>query len=180
MKLERKELIDYEKEWLNNHPNKDNNPQEYISFLDGITDIIEKHEYEQDDRFVTYGRRDFLRKEFTDYLDEKTYSGRGKYNDAFVDLAEYYSGNTWIDMSSVPQELNFHEIDNQDTEYRNEGIICKQEIDIIKDMIKEFKLHLKELQVGDGTPYIDYFKKNNKEKNPEWDKFINELDEKIQ
>ena len=78
MKLYRKELIEFEEQWISKHPNKNDNPQEYILFLDELKDIISKHDYETDERFVTYGRRDFLRNEFSDYLNEKTYSGRGK------------------------------------------------------------------------------------------------------
>ena len=140
MKLYRKELIEFEEQWISKHPNKNDNPQEYILFLDELKDIISKHDYETDERFVTYGRRDFLRNEFSDYLNEKTYSGRGKYNDAFVDLAEYYTGNTWINMSSVPNGADFHKIDEEDSEYSKEGIICKQEVDIIKEMIEEFRI----------------------------------------
>lgn len=154
MKLARKELINYEEQWLDNHPNKSDNPQEYISFLNGINDIISKYDYKIDDRFVTYGRREFLRKEFSDYLNERTYAGRGKYNDAFVDLAEYYTGNTWISISSVPEGVDFHKVYNADIEYRKEGIICKQEIDIIKEMIQEFKSHLELLNIN--TNESDY------------------------
>ncbi len=143
MKLYREELIQFEKKWLKEHPDANNNPKEYISFLDNLNDIILNHEYEIDERFVTYGRRDFLRKEFSDYLNEKTYSGRGKYNDAFNDLAEYYTGNTWIPIGSIPDDMNFHDIVDKDNEYKNEGIICKQEINIIYEMIKEFKNNLK-------------------------------------
>ena len=135
MKLYREELIKFEEEWLNNHPNRDNS-KEYISFLEDLNNIILNHDYEIDDRFVTYGRRDFLRKEFSDYLNNNMYK------DAFNNLAEYYTGNTWIPMGSVPDVKEFHSIVDKDTEYKNEGIICKQEIDIIKEMIKEFKENL--------------------------------------
>lgn len=145
MKLYRKELTEFEEQWLAKHPNKDDNPKEYISFLNELSYIISKHDYETDERFVTYCRRDFLRQEFSDYLNEKTYSGRGKYNDAFVDLAEYYTGNTWISMSSVPSGMDFRKVINEDDEYKKEGIICKQEIDIIKEMIEEFRTHLNSL-----------------------------------
>ena len=140
MKLYRKELIEYENNWINNHPNP--NKQDYIIFLDALSEIIEKYEYLDDRRFVTYGRRDFLRKEFSDYLNEKTFSGRGKYNDAFVDLAEYYSGNTWISIADIPEGIDCHKIIDADVEYKKEGIICNQEIEIIKEMIQEFRLHL--------------------------------------
>ena len=142
MKLYRNELINYEEQWIKNHKNANDNLIEYMSFLDGLKELILNHDYELDERFVTYGRRDFLRQEFSDYLNEKVYCGRGKYNDAFVDIADFYSGNTWINMSSVPQELSFRKIDNDDMEYKKTGIICKQEADIILDMIKEFKEHL--------------------------------------
>ena len=142
MKLERKKLIKYEEQWLKEHPDKNKKPQEYISFLDGLNDIISKYDYENDERFVTYGRRDFLRKEFSDYLNEKTYSGRGKFNDAFVNLAEYYTGNTWISINSIPKDVNFSKINIMDYKYKEDGIICKQEIKVIKEMIQEFKSHL--------------------------------------
>lgn len=146
MKLKRSELIKFEKDWKNSHPNVAKNPVEYISFLDGLDEIISKYDYELDERFFTYGRRDFLRKEFSDYLNGKTYWGRywskGKFNDAFVDLTDYYSGNSRVNISSVPEELNFREIDDADIAYNEYGIICKQEIDIISEMIQEFKTHL--------------------------------------
>ena len=142
MKLYRKELMDFEEQWIRKHPNKNNNRQEYTSFLDGINAIITNRDFEKDDRFVTYGRREFLRKEFSDYLNEKINSGRGKYNDAFVDLAEYYTGNTWISMSSVPPGTDFHKMVEADNSYRKEGIICQQEVDIIKEMLEEFKANL--------------------------------------
>lgn len=145
MKLKRNELIEFEEEWVKKHPNVTDNPTQYASFLDGLKKLIVNHDYESDERFVTYGRREFLRQEFSDYLNERTYCGRGKYNDAFVDITDFYSGNSWISMSSVPQELDFRKIDNDDIEYKKEGIVCKQEADIILDMIKEFKEHLSEL-----------------------------------
>ena len=151
MKLNRQTLIDFEKEWLSEHPNKNENPQEYESLLDGLVDIISKHEYEEDNRFVTYGRRDFLRKEFTKYLNEETFSGRGKFNDAFVDLADYYSGDTWISSTSVPKELDLVKIRKEDSEYREEGIICKQEKEIILEMIEEYRAKLNSLKDDNST-----------------------------
>ena len=145
MKLYRSELINYEELWLKKHQNVKDNPIEYTSFLDGLYELITNHDYESDERFVTYGRREFLRQEFSDYLNERTYCGRGKYNDAFVDITDFYSGNSWISMSSVPQELDFRKINNADIEYKKDGIVCKQEADIILDMLKEFKEHLSEL-----------------------------------
>ena len=145
MKLKRNELIEFEEEWVKKHPNVTDNPTQYASFLDGLKELIVNHDYESDERFVTYGRREFLRQEFSDYLNERTYCGSGKYNDAFVDITDFYSGNSWISMSSVPQELDFRKIDNADIEYKKSGVVCKQEADIILDMIKEFKEHLSEL-----------------------------------
>lgn len=155
MKLQRSELISYEKQWLENHPNVNNNPIEYIAFIDGLNEIITSHEYELDERFVTYGRRDFLRQEFSDYLNEKTYCGRGKYNDAFVNLAEYYTGNTWVNISSIPEGFDFHKVYNADNEYKKEGIICRQEIEIIKEMIQEFREHLNKINNNESKTKLD-------------------------
>ena len=142
MKLLRKELVDYENCWIKEHPNKNSNPKEYLSFLDGLEEIIESREYEPDVRFVNYGRGDLLCKEFTDYLNGNAYAGRGKYNDAFVDLAEFYSENKWLYRGTVPPELNFHKIDDDFASYKRDGVICSQEVEIIKDMINEFRNHL--------------------------------------
>ena len=142
-KLHRNRLIKFEKKWLKKHKNASQNPIEYLDFLNGIENIINGHSYEKDDRFVTYCRRDFLRKEFSDYLNDITFSGRGKFTDAFVDLTEYYSGNTWISMSSVPSGLIFKDILEQDDSYKKDGIVCIQEKNILLDMIHEFKSHIK-------------------------------------
>ena len=37
---------------------------------------------------------------------------------------------------------DFHKIEEADSNYKKENIICKQEIDIIKEMIEEFKTNL--------------------------------------
>lgn len=122
---------------------KDVNANEYLPLLNDLENEMLKHEYEFDNRFVTYCRRDFLRKEFTDYLEGNTFSGRGKFNDAYVDLSEYFYGNTWISLGTVPEKLDFRNVIRQDDEYKNSGIICEQEKDILLDMIKEFKHHIK-------------------------------------
>ena len=95
MKLYRKELIEFEKQWISKHPNKNVNPQEYIMFLDELNDIISKHDYETDERFATYGRRDFLRKEFSDYLKPFNYNPNKRYLKCFEDnhnRFRYYKG----------------------------------------------------------------------------------------
>ena len=142
-KLNRQKLIDIDKNWWNNHQMKDMNLNEYLTLLNHLENEILKHEYEFDNRFVTYCRRDFLRKEFTYYLEENTFSGIGKFNDAYVDLCEYFYGDTWISGGSVPENLDAENVIIQDYEYKNSGIICQQEKEILLDMIKEFKHHIK-------------------------------------
>ena len=122
---------------------KDVDSREYLTILNALENEILKHEYDFDNRFVTYCRRDFLRKEFTDYLEDNIFSERGKFNDAYVDLSEYFYGNTWISLGTVPENLDFRNVIRQDDEYKHSGIICEQEKNILLDMIKEFKHYIK-------------------------------------
>lgn len=142
MNLKRDELIKYEKKWIKEHSTKNDNPEEYISFLDGLSKIIIKYNYEEDDRFVLFGRRDFLKNEFTDYLNDVEFSVRGKFNDAYIDFVDFLLGNTWIDLASIPTNLDVDNVLKNDNEYKKDGIICKQEINIIKEMLQEFRNHL--------------------------------------
>ena len=42
-------------------------------------------------------------------------------------------------MGDVPTKYNFQDIFKMDDEYKNSGIICKQEQEILLQMIKDFK-----------------------------------------
>ena len=142
MKLKRIYLIEYEKNWNKGHLIKNDNPEEYISFLEGLYNIIIKYDYEQDDRFVLFGRREFLKNGFNDYLNDTEFSVRGKFNDAYIDFTDFLLGNTWIDLAYIPTNLDVDTVLKNDDNYKDDGNICKQEIDVIKEMLLTFKGHL--------------------------------------
>jgi len=64
---------------------------------------------------------------------------KGNYEQAFYDIIDYVKADTWISMGDVPTEYNFQDIIKMDDEYKNSGIICKQEQEILLSMIKDFK-----------------------------------------
>jgi len=105
-------------------------------FLETLNNLEEKLincECNNDSRFVTYSRRDFLNKEMYASLHQ------GNYEQAFYDIIDYVKADTWISMGDVPTEYNFQDIVKMDDEYKNSGIICKQEQEILLQMIKDFK-----------------------------------------
>jgi len=105
----------------------------YLQTLNNLSEVLLKYEFEEDKRFVTYCRRDFLKKELETSLESEDY------NQAFYDIIDYVKADTWISPSFVPPECNFQEIVDMDTEYKNSGIICKQEQEILLQMITDFK-----------------------------------------
>lgn len=110
--------------------------EEYINYFDTIENEINNHLFEFDNRFVTYGRRDFLQKEFNQYL------RNNEYRNALMNLQEYMCDYTsFLTPADIPQRetRNFHDILKDSDNYFKDGIICLQEKNIIIDMITEFK-----------------------------------------
>ena len=105
----------------------------FMETLNKLEEVLIKYEYNEDSRFVTFGRRDFLKQELTASLEEKNYE------QAFYDIVDYVKADTWISSATVPSEYNFQEVIKIDTEYKDCGIICLQEKEILLAMIKEFK-----------------------------------------
>jgi len=105
----------------------------FLETLNNLEEQLINCEYNDDSRFVTYSRRDFLNKEMYTSLKQ------GNYEQAFYDIIDYVKADTWISMGDVPSEYNFHDIVKMDDEYKNSGIICKQEQEILLQMIKDFK-----------------------------------------
>lgn len=105
----------------------------YLQTLNNLSEVLLNYECEADNRFVTYCRRDFLKQELATSLE------REDYDQAFYDIIDYVKADTWISPGSVPPECKFLEIVDMDEEYKNSGIVCKQEQEIILSMIKDFK-----------------------------------------
>lgn len=105
----------------------------FLETLNNLEEQLINCEYNDDSRFVTFSRRDFLNKEMYTSLKQENYE------QAFYDIIDYVKADTWISMGDVPLEYNFHDIVKMDDEYKNSGIICKQEQEILLQMIKDFK-----------------------------------------
>ena len=142
--LERKVLINEVNDfWEIYKLVEDVNKKEFIyKYLVKLEEILNQYNCEYDDRFVTYGRRDFLKKELSKTLSEG--KDNSKLSFAFKDLYEYILCDTWISPSSVPNRELLQETIKKDDAYREEGIICKQEKEILLDMILELKNAIKE------------------------------------
>ena len=101
--------------------------------FDEILKELTKYEYEIDDRFYTYGRRDFLEVEIDEYLKE------GNIKDAWWNFDEYIRADIWISGLDFPDELDFKLVTKENEEYKNDGIICMQEKDRIIAMLNKMK-----------------------------------------
>lgn len=139
--LQRKNLVNIIENW---DKKKETNIDKdaCLTYLNKLEEEINKHSYKKDNRYITYGRREILRKEFTERLnDTKQTNDINKYLDALADLEEYiYTQNhIWIGAILDNVKIDFKKLDKINTEYYKSGIICKEEKDIIIDMINEFK-----------------------------------------
>lgn len=144
--LQRKNLVNIIENW-DKRKETSIDKEAYLTYLNKLEEEINKHSYKNDDRFITYGRRDFLRREFTERLNFAVQANdTNKYINALVDLEEYIYTQNYISITSIPnnETKDFRKLDKINTEYYNSGIICKEEKDIIVDMIQEFKQKLKE------------------------------------
>ena len=110
--------------------------EEYINYFNAIENEMKNHLFEIDNRFVTYGRRNFLQKEFNKFLNNNDY------RNALMNLQEYMCDYTsFLTLADIPQgeTREFHSILKDNDDYFKDGIVCLQEKDIIIDMINKFK-----------------------------------------
>lgn len=147
--LNREELIEIVDEFYNTHPcfsasNPNIEPKEILKTLNKIRDKIYKVKfYYEDYNFFTCGRRDALRKEFYSFFKDKDMLYKGinfVYYFAFKNLAEYIECDVWVN------KRYGKEVVEKSEEYKNKGIICEQEKDIILEIISEFETRIKEYQ----------------------------------
>lgn len=126
----------------------------YLDYFNHLKKLFDNSEFEEDSRFVTYCRLDFLRQELTDRLhDDKLKNEDPNWKDkwdnrlgAFWDLYDYIRGDRHITPSSVPNVENFKDILLANDQYYKDGIICKQEKDIVLGMINEMEIFIKSKQ----------------------------------
>lgn len=161
-RLRREELINITKKFIdsiNKYPIFDIPNKNYLDYLEELKQKLNQYELKEDTRFVTYGRLSFLKNELTERLkDEKLKEPDPNWKDkwdnrmgAFWDLSDYIRGDRYISIGQVPKELSFHEVLRKNDEYYKDGFICKQEKEIILEMINEIEEYI--------------YQKNSKEEN---------------
>ncbi len=78
---------------------------------------------------------------------------------AFWDLADYIRGDRHITPSCVPNGESFKDILLANDQYYKDGFICKQEKDILLEMINEIELFIKSKQESEEYGMINSSKK---------------------
>lgn len=161
-KLKREELINITKKFIdsiNKYPIFEIPDKNYLDYFEELKQKLNQFELKDDVRFVTYGRLSFLKTELTERLkDEKLKEPDPNWKDkwdnrmgAFWDLSDYIRGDRYIAIGQVPKELSFHEVLRKNDEYYKDEFICKQEKEIILEMINEIEEYI--------------YQKNSKEEN---------------
>lgn len=141
----------------------------YLDYFEKLEKLLNSNTLEEDDRFVTYGRLDFLKQELPQrlkdenlkYEDLKSVWGKNKWDNrlgAFWDLYDYIRGDRYISPAYVPEGKSFKDILLAKDQYYKDGFICKQESDILLEMINEIKSFIKNNQSSSDI------KKDNKSK----------------
>lgn len=141
----------------------------YLNYFEKLEKLLNSNTLEEDDRFVTYGRLDFLKQELLQrlkdenlkYEDLKSVWGKNKWDNrlgAFWDLYDYIRGDRYISPAHVPEGKSFKDILLANDRYYKDGFICKQESDILLEMINEMKSFIKNNQSSSEI------KKDNKSK----------------
>lgn len=140
-KLKRKKLVGIMQTFYNEYQNEtDQNRKKELmkNLMLNLEKELNTKKISSDDRFYTYCRREFLRKEFTDKLNKENIKMNNDYLlDAYYNLYDYISNDTWISLSSIPNGISAQEVIKKDEEYKKSGVICLQEKEILLDMINE-------------------------------------------
>lgn len=122
----------------------------YLEFFNKLDNLFNQFDFDDDDRFVTYGRLNFLREEFSERLNDdnlrkNNLNWKNKWDNrlgAFWDLYDYINGDRFISINNISDKENFDDIVNANEQYYKEGYICKQERDILQEMINEISIFI--------------------------------------
>lgn len=153
-KLERKELISITQQFVNDIkeykifkiPDK-----LYLSYFRKIEELFNSKTFVNDNRFVTYGRLDFLQEELIlrlndENLKKENPNWKDKWDNrfgAFLDLYDFIIGDRYFAPHNIPKEKSFSAVLVLNDQYYKDGIICKEEKDIILKMVNQIKEYIK-------------------------------------
>lgn len=126
----------------------------YLDYFDQLKKLFNNYKFDDDDRFFTYGRLDFLKKELTERLNDtklekESPNWKDKWDNrlgAFWDLYDYIRGDRHFTPGNIPDGMNFRDMLIMNDQYYKDGYICKQEKDILLEMINEIVLFIESKQ----------------------------------
>ena len=132
-------LVDSNKIWL-----KTMTPSEIKELLGKLETEISKYEFDTDKNFIMNNRRNGLKRAIEEGLQNNNGDINVIISESLYNLWEFvgdeYAGNIITDVQELG--ISIKEFDAMDKAYRDKGIICIQERDIILEMIKTIKNYI--------------------------------------
>lgn len=116
-----------------------------LEFLKRLRDEINKYKYSVSFNFITIGRRDFLREGLTKKLKFDFDDQKIKFQESLGNIESYIYGEDsfhWLHHEYTKKK--FEHLLKINAKYRDKGIICLQEKNILLDMINEMEGYINE------------------------------------
>lgn len=119
-------------------------PSEIKELLGKLETEISKYEFDTDKNFIMNNRRKCLKRMIEEWLQKDKGNANELVADSLFNFWEFvgdeYPGNIISDVQELG--ISIKEFDAMDKAYREKGIICSQEKDIILDMIRTMKNYI--------------------------------------
>ena len=145
MKLERNKLIEIDDKLQKIEINN----VQILEALNEMSNIIDSHEFESDNKFYVFSRRKSLIEQFENNI--HNVDNTRHIIDAYFNLSDMIKcddyTNSFISMSDkneiLKMGLNSEQVESDLKEYKDSGIVCLEEKDIISSMIEKIKEKLR-------------------------------------
>ena len=127
-------------------PNREEvNREAFLECLEKLREKLESTELEKDERFIKNARREFLKKDTLERLEsrESEIGKRSYLIDVFYNLKDYIENITWSSGFEIEGKTR-SEIGKIDSDYKDSGIICKEEKDELVEIIENILKNLNE------------------------------------
>ena len=115
--------------------------------LEYLENKLSKYEFDTDKNFIMNNRRKGLKRLIEDRLQKNDGNANELASESLFNFWEFvgdeYPGNIISDLHELG--ISIKEFDAMDKAYRNKGIICIQEKDVIMEMIQEIKDAIEEV-----------------------------------
>ena len=135
MKLKRKEVAS---KYYGKHNEINTENRDYvIYYLNEMYNFLNNYEYESNPDFIFCGRKKFIYDEIEEIMNGKKYVDNPVY---FVlgSLEEFLSNNNEVHISDSDElGISWNDLRDANDRYISTGIICLEEMEIIKNIIKK-------------------------------------------